>query len=199
MRSRLAPLVLLSMLLAACAGDRPLRGESSGNVVGLLQYSDPENCERSDGCGPEFGIVDSDFSALTPLYGKLKPEHHNLVISVQGRQTSVDRADADFLGGYSAGKAYRVKRYRLLTSIPYHQFLVEQASAYTSGTFGCDLLWDKTFAWRRVNDRVQLLVRMTDTLGNLDPAPYLELAYDGQSGHLVDATVMPEGMNPCAP
>jgi hypothetical protein len=195
--------VMLSLTVAACSGrggarDASLDATSDGDIVGVLFHSNPDTCPLPDGCGPEFSLLDENLSLWTPLEGRLDPEHHHLVIAVEGRTRPIAREHVQFLGNLAAPNQVRVKRYRLLSTIPYHRFLVEQASEFTTRKYGCDLLWDKSFRWQRADDRANLIVRMTNTYSNEEPKPYLELTYDGQTGHFLEETLEPWGTNPCA-
>ncbi|KAA3626446.1 MAG: hypothetical protein DWQ08_08330 [Proteobacteria bacterium] len=168
-----------------------------GVFTGLLHWSDPDTCPFPAGCGPEFSLIDESFSVWTPLEGDFDPAHHNLVVRVEGKTISVDRDHRAFLKEMAAAHAVKARRYRLLSTIPYHEFLVKQAGDFTSRKYGCELLWDKSFSWREIDGRIHLVVRMTDTLGGREPARYLELSYDGQTGHFLREDMRPWGINPC--
>jgi len=190
----------LPLLVAACAqrgGTGGDEGERQGRMVGMLHHSPPGECRLAAGCGPEFNLLNERLDRFTPLYGSFEPEHHHLVIEVDGRPTDIRREDREFLGTLAADRAIRSRRYRVLSEIPFHDFLVEQASAFTTRKYGCDLLWDKTFSWRFVDERVHLVVRMTNTMLALDPKPYLELTFDGTTGHFLEEELEPWGINPC--
>jgi hypothetical protein len=192
----------LCVFMAACSGRgepglQPGAGaDPDGLFTGMLHHSGGE-CPFADGCGPSFSLLDESLSTWTPLEGRFDPEHHHLVVSVDGRKTSIDREHQRFLGDAAAPHGIKAKRYRLLSSIPYHPFLVEQASAFTTRKYGCELLWDKSYRWQQVGDRVHLIVRMTDTFHAQEPMPFLELTYDGETGHFLEEEMQPWGLNPC--
>lgn len=193
-------LVTVIGMLAACGrtpmDDAPL-ATADDPLVGLLQYADPADCPASRYCGPAFSLLNETLDRWTPLDGDLQAVHHNRVISIDGRVTSIDEEDREWFGDAAAPRAIDVRRYRLLSEIPYHSFLVEQASGFTTQKYGCDLLWDKSFRWQRVDGRIHYVVRMTDTFSDAQPRPYLELTYDGTTGHFLAEDMQPWGMNPC--
>jgi hypothetical protein len=194
-------ILFLSLVVGACAGRRDAVGPgdfaASGDFIGMLQYSPPGECPYPSGCGPEFSLLDETLSTWTPLQGDVDPAHNQLVIQVDGRTTGIDRDDREFLGSAAAENALKVRRYRLLSEIPYHDFLVAQASEFTTRKYGCELLWDKTFSWRLAEDRVHLIVRMTNTFHRSDTKPFLELSFDGTTGHFLKEDLEPWGINPC--
>lgn len=194
----------LALLAAGCA-NRPdtVRQEGArigekGKFTGMLHHSDPDACQFPGGCGPEFSLLDESLQSWIPLEGRIDSAHHNLVIEVEGKTTGISRDHREFLRESAGSYGIKVRRYRLLSSIPYHGFLVEQAGEFTTRKYGCELLWDKSFGWEAVGGRIHLLVRMTDTFSNRDPKPYLELVFDGETGHFLQENLEPWGTNPCA-
>ncbi|GJL80909.1 MAG: hypothetical protein DHS20C01_05430 [marine bacterium B5-7] len=193
-------IILPGLSLIACAGqgDRVSNQElDDGQFVGMLHHSVPGECLSHDGCGPTFSLLDETLSRFTPLYGEADPKHDGLVIMADGDITRINKADARSLGDAAAARAIKMKRYRLLSKIPYHDFLVQQAGEYTINTYGCDLLWDKTFSWRYEDKQVHLQVRMTDTFSTMQPNPYVELSFDGTTGDLIGSALSPSDANPC--
>lgn len=188
----------LCLLIAACSspGERAHQA-ADGGFTGMLHYSDSEDCPFESGCGPRFSLLDESLTQWTPLDGRFDSGHHNLVIEVDGRTTSMDRDHLEYFGEAAAPHAIKARRYRLLSAIPYHPFLVEQAGQFTMRKYGCESLWDKSYRWERSGERVHLIVRMTDTFHPDDPKPYLELTYDGESGHFLNEEAQPWGIDPC--
>ena len=193
---------ILATTLAACGGRKSKQTgvdasrSSVERTVGLLQYSDPKLCQNKDGCGPEFSLINDDFSAITAIYGKLNSSHHNLVVLVEGKQVNIKKSDARYLADMSNG-AIKMKRYRILTTRPYYPFLPDAAAKYTTKKYGCELLWDKTYSWRDSKNQTLLLVRMTNTFSPQAEKPYMELAFDGSTGKFVEERANPAGVNPC--
>ncbi len=193
---------LAAIALAGCGrtppGERPPVDADDG-LVGLLHHSVPGGCAKGAYCGPEFSLLNESLDEWAPLEGSLDPAHHGLVVAIDGKIKTTDERDREWFGEAAAPYAIDVRRYRLLSDIPYHDFLVEQASEFTTRKYGCDLLWDKTFRWQLVDGRVHLLVRMTDTQGQsaAASAPFLELTFDGVTGHFLAEDMQPWGVNPC--
>lgn len=199
---KLLLLSTVSLVIAACSGRGGVSDESvartvDGEIVGLLHYSNPDTCPFPNGCGPKFSLLDETLNVWTPLEGRLDPEHHHLVVAVEGGTRPIAREHREFLKDSAASNQIKVRRYRLMSEIPYHGFLVEQASAFTERKYGCELLWDKSFRWETMNDRANLIVRMTNTFSNEETKPYLELVFDGRTGHFLEEIMQPWGVNPC--
>lgn len=204
MTARTLPLVLLVALAALVAGCRSAavdeerqRRDADDGFAGLLHHADPRYCPQADGCGPEFSLLDESLERWTPLSGDLEAKHAGLVIRVDGKERRIDDDHRAWFGDAAADHAIDVKRYRLLSKIPYHPFLVEQAGDFTEAKYGCELLWDKSFRWREVEDRVELVVTMTGAADADGARPYLALAYDGVSGDFLREELVPWGVNPC--
>jgi hypothetical protein len=193
--------VLLIAILVGCGGGKkasvkPTEKVIKGSVIGLLHYSDTDSCQYEAGCGPQFSILNESFNKFTATYGDLDPDHHHLLIQIQGKSTRLNKEDARLLGDMENG-AVKVKRYRLLTKIPYYPFLPDKAQQYTRGKYGCELLWDKTYSWQLVEGRARLNVRMTNTFSSAETKPFLELQFDGNTGHMLQEISHPQGTNPC--
>ena len=164
---------------------------------GFLRYTDLSQCDLSTGCGSEYSLLGEDLSQITPLAGKFSPEHHNLLVEVSGKAGKVNRKYREFLRNSSAGYGIKVKKYRLLSEIPYHQFLIKHAELFTTRTYGCSVLWDKTFGWDVKDNRALLKVKMTNTSSPSDIKPFLQLTYDGITGHLLNQELEPWAAKPC--
>ncbi len=201
--SKFSAVAFATILISGCGGRSGVTSETEvwadaeSDAVGLLNYSDPSKCPFSTGCGSEFSLMNDSLTRFTPLYGRVDAQHKGLVIAVQGKTTQVDKAHREFLRDAGTGHAIKLNRYRLLSKIPYHPFLVEKSTEHTTGKYGCDLLWDKSYRWSKVDDRIHLTVRMTNTFYNADPKPFLELSYDGETGHLLKEDPQPWGIDPC--
>lgn len=196
-QSHSAALILAASLVLAACGRAPVDRVVDDERVGLLHHAEKGNCPSEQYCGPSFSLLNESLDQWTPLEGNIEPAHHHLVVAVDGRQTRIDERDKAWFGTAAASHAIDVKRYRLLSEIPYHPFLVEQASVFTTRKYGCDLLWDKSFRWEVIDGRVHYVVRMTDTFSTAQARPYLELTYDGNTGHFLAEDMSPWGMNPC--
>ena len=193
--------VVTVLLLAACSGKKEqVASERTfsklDSAIGLLHYSDTDKCRDEAGCGPEFSLVNVDFNRYTAVYGKLDPNHHYRLVYVEGKPARIKKEDAQYLGAMSGG-AMKMKRYRLLSKLPYRPFLPEQAAKFTKGKYGCELLWDKTYSWQVTETRTRLIVRMSDTFAQTESKPYVELHFDGNTGHLLEEILETGGRNPC--
>jgi len=202
-KSILVCLIITGLALAACGGRNDTLENTSAmrpgiklDQYGLLRFSPRIPCPFSTGCGPEFSLLSEDLQQITPLTGKLDPAHDGMLVVVQGKSRSIEKKHRDFLRTSSAGYGIKVKRYRIVSAIAYHGFLIEQAEIHTTRKYGCSVLWDKTFSWRIREDRPYLVVKMTNTQAQA-PRPFLELAYDGITGHLMNEVVEPPTLNPC--
>jgi hypothetical protein len=170
--------------------------ETKTELTGMLLVLEPEKCPLVEGCGPHFSLLGRELKSQIAIEGDIMPEHRNLILSVIGSPAPLPTEYVGQSGYERISGIMKVKKYRLRSSLPYHGFLVEQATEYTTRTFGCDLLWDKSFSWTIEDDVAHLIVRMTDTF-SADPQPWVQLAYNGSTGDLIDATVQPEGVQPC--
>ena len=201
--------VLLTVALSSCSMKPKINDSALGaqkelvrpgtklKQSGFLKFTDTSRCDLSTGCGAEFSLLNASLSEITPLGGKFSIEHHNLLVEVEGKSAKVNKKYMSFLQSSSSGYAINVKRYRLLSKIPYHKFLIEQAELFTQRTYGCSVLWDKSFGWEVVDERALLKVRMTDSLNSSETKSFLELTFDGTTGHLFKQELQPWGSNPC--
>ena len=170
--------------------------DSSTELTGMLLVLDPEKCPLAKGCGPAFNLLGRNLQSQVAITGDISPDHHGLIISVIGTPSPLPSDLIDQSGYEKIQAMIEVSEYRLRSSIPYHGFLVEQASVYTTQSFGCDLLWDKSFQWSIEDGIPELSVRMTDTF-NLQPQPWVELIYNGNNGALIRKKTNPKDLNPC--
>ena len=165
-------------------------------LTGLLHIVEAEKCPLVKGCGPVLSLLGRNLKSQVAVIGEIPLEHDKLILTVSG---TPDPLSDELTGksGYERIKAsITIDDFRVRSSIPYYPFLVDQATAYTTENFGCDLLWDKSYSWTIENEDAQLQVRMTNTL-IADPQPWVELAYSGNTGAFISVTAEPANINPC--
>ena len=197
--------ILMPVLLAACS----LRNSESKSVLtdendnmpkkeltGMLQVLDPEKCPLADGCGPQFSLLGRNFNSRVAVQGPFLSDHQNLIVTVIGTPSPLPDELKNNSGYERISAMMSVKKYRLRSTVPYYPFLVEQATIHTTSEFGCDLLWDKSYAWTIENNVTYLNVRMTNTFA-AQPQPWLELSFNGHSGDLTSLKTDPPQLDPC--
>ena len=165
-------------------------------LTGMLLVIEPEKCPLVEGCGPRFSLLGRDLKSQVAVQGDILPDHDKLVLTVIGKASPVPEELKGKSGYERISAVVDVTKYRLRTAIPYRPFLVEQATAYSSENFGCDLLWDKSYTWGIEEGTSQLTVRMTDAFSG-DSPPWVELTYDGNTGDFIGVESQPESLNPC--
>ena len=169
---------------------------SESELTGMLLVINPDDCPLASGCGPQFSLLGRNLTTQVAIQGDIDPAHDKLILSIVGDPSSLPD-DLKTKSGYENVSAQvNVEKYRLRSSIPYHPFLADEAENYASDSFGCDLLWDKSFSWSIANDVPLLNVKMTNTLSP-EPQPWIELTYNGNNGQLIDSAVQPPDVNPC--
>ncbi len=165
-------------------------------LTGMLLVLDPAKCPIAAGCGPQFSLLGQNLITQVAITGDIDPVHAGLILSVEGNTSTLPSELSDQSGYERINTVADVEQYRVLSSIPYHAYLVEAGTKYTTENFGCDLLWDKLYSWDFTQGGTQLIVRMTDTFAS-GSEPWIELSYDGLTGELVHATAHPVVENPC--
>ncbi len=165
-------------------------------LTGMLLVLDPAKCPIAAGCGPQFSLLGQNLTTQVALNGDIDPAHAGLILSVAGNTLPLLSEWRDQSGYERINTMVDVEYYRVLSFIPYHAYLTEEGTKYTTENFGCDLLWDKWYSWDFTQGRPQLTVRMTDTFAS-EPQPWIELSYEGRTGKLANTTAYPAGANPC--
>ena len=166
--------------------------------TGMLVVTDPADCEIVEGCGPRYTLRSSDFSKRTALFGDIQDDHAQHIVTVRGKRKILSESEQQQMNYHGGPEAINVNSYRVHAKIKYHRFLVEQAQLYTEDTYGCSLLWDKSFAWKLIDDVPYLIVRMTDTFSNKSYKPFVELWYNGKTGDLSRENKSSADLDPCA-
>ena len=203
--SRSCTLLIVAVLLSSCGlmernsqsdSESESAGSNESELTGMLVVVNPENCPLVDGCGPQFSLLGRKLETRIALTGEIQPEHENLILSVVG-PTSPLASELEGKSGYDQVSAtVAVEKYRVRSSIPYYPFLVEQATLVTEATYGCDLLWDKSYSWTIENAIPLLTVRMTNTFADA-PQPWVELTFNGDTGELVSDSTSSDSLSPC--
>ncbi|MDH3378536.1 MAG: hypothetical protein OEQ39_16475 [Gammaproteobacteria bacterium] len=197
-------LIVITLSVAACSmvervtDPKEFSGSADLQKTGMLIVSRPIHCESDVACSPRYSLRDSRFIKSTPLLGEIDEEHAQLVITVRGWRKKLTNAEMQTMGHTGSPSAIAVKSYRVHTKIKYHAFLIEQARQFIKKTYGCGLLWDKSFGWKLIDTIPYLVVRMTDTQSNATNKPYIELWYDGSSGEMMREHKSPAILDPCA-
>jgi hypothetical protein len=165
-------------------------------LTGMLQIVDADKCPLVEGCGPVLSLLGRNLKSQIAIMGDIPVEQDKLVLTVTG----IPGPLSDELSGKSGYERIKasmtIDGFRVRSKIPYYPFLVDQATAYTTEKFGCDLLWDKSYSWTIENEEAQLMVRMTNTTV-AEPQPWVELAYNGDSGAFISVASEPANINPC--
>jgi len=154
------------------------------------------NCWIPEGCGPKYQLLDSGLQSYTPLLGDVKESDSGLIIRVTGNKTTLPRSEYRDMNYRGPTEAIRVSFYSVLSTIPYHDFLVNKAGEYTSQKYPClahtvygkvGTNYNKSFSWELMNNTSILKVKMSSS-----DASY-ELWYDGNSGNFIKEIVNPVG------
>ena len=175
---------------------RPSADTYESALTGMLLVLDPAKCPIAAGCGPQFSLLGQNLTTQVAVNGDIDPAHAGLILSVEGNTSTLPSGLSDQSGYERINTVADVKQYRVLSSIPYHAYLAEAATEYTTENFGCVLLWDKLYSWDFTRGGTQLIVRMTDTYAS-GFEPWIELSYDGLTGELIQAAAHPVVENPC--
>ncbi len=165
-------------------------------LTGMLQIIDPDKCPLVEGCGPVLSLLGRNLKSQIAIVGEIPPEHDKLVLTVSGITAPLSEELTGKSGYERVRASMTIEGYNVRSKIPYYPFLVDQATAYTTQNYGCDLLWDKSYSWTIENEESQLRVRMTDTTV-AKPLPWIELAYNGDSGAFISVASNPANLNPC--
>jgi hypothetical protein len=174
----------------------PVANPDAKELTGMLQIIDPDKCPLVEGCGPTLSLLGRNLKSQIAVTGEIPLEHDKLILTVTGIPAPLSEELAGKSGYERVRALMAIDGYRVRSKIPYYPFLVDQATAYTTENFGCDLLWDKSYSWTIENEESQLQVRMTDTTV-AKPQPWIELAYNGDSGAFISVSSEPADINPC--
>ena len=169
---------------------------SETELTGMLLVLDPDKCPLAEGCGPQFSLLGRKLQTQIAITGDISPEHNNLILSVIGDPAPLPSGQSGQSGYENIDATVTVNRYRLRSSIPYHSFLVNEATNFSTSRYGCDLLWDKSFKWS-IKDNIPLLsVRMTNTFSD-NPQPWIELTFNGNDGSFLSEQKSSQEFDPC--
>lgn len=172
-------------------------GDYEIEMTGILRVLLPEDCVI-EYCGPKYSLLNDTLWTEAILIGDIDKNHSNLIIQVFGKEiilTDDDRILINYFGPIDT--AIYVEKYRLISSIEYHSFLVYKAREYTIKKYGCYIAWEKTFSWKIIEDTPYIIVRMTDTFSDCIPLPFIELWYHGDSGKFIKEINSLGGIDPC--
>lgn len=143
------------------------------------------------------------------LLGNIRDSDTGLIIQIIGEEISLPRSEYNDISDWGPTNAIEVKSYKILSKIPYHEFLVEEAGKYTQEKYSClvsipnigyksiGTKWNKEFGWEINDGKAILKVRMTNTDSDEEPQPFYELWYDGNSGQFIKEIKQPTGKNFC--
>ena len=200
----IAGLIVLTLSVAGCGmvervpNPKDFFKRADFQKTGMLIVNTPVQCEGDVDCNPRYSLRDSRFIKSTPLFGDINEKHAQLIITVRGWRNKLTDAEMQTMGHTRSANAIAVKSYRVHSKIMYHAFLIEHARQFTKQTYGCDLLWDKSFGWKLIDSIPYLVVRMTDFDSSATNKPYIELWYDGNSGEMMREHKSSTALDPCA-
>ena len=199
----IAWLIVLTLSVASCGvvervpNPKDFFQRADLQKTGMLIVNSLTPCEGDAVCSPRYSLRDSKFIKSTPLLGDINEEHAQLVVTVRGWRKKLTDVEMQAMGHAGSANAIVVKSYRVHTTIKYHAFLVEQARLFTRQSYGCELLWDKSFSWKMIEAIPYLVVRITDSRSNATNKPFIELWYNGESGEMMRENQSPATLNPC--
>ncbi len=163
--------------------------------TGMLRAID--HCLIPEGCGPKYRIQDEDLRSFMPLLGSIHDSHDQLIISVHGEVVPLPPEQAigfNYAGPY---EAILVEDYSVHSSIPFHDYLVPAARTHAEAIYGCFVPWNKTFGWFLDAGVPKIWVRMTNTLSNETPRPFVQFTFEAQAGALLETIDNLNGQSPC--
>jgi len=169
---------------------------SAFDKIGMLSTG-LGSCLIPEGCGPKYRLVDApDLSerhppyVYTPLLGDIDDDHDQLMIGVIGQPTVLPPEEYGDMNYDGPTDAIAVKSYALLSKIKYHDFLMQEATEYTQQTYGCTIVWNKTFSWEMSEDGPILKIRLF--------GPFIiEMRYNGNTGEFIEEENNLDGYDPC--
>ena len=165
--------------------------------TGMLSVIDPAACGIPEGCGPKYRIWDQELKSFMPLLGPINDSHHQLIISVRGQVVPLPPEQAIGFNYTGPFEAILAEDYVVHSSIPYHDYLVPAARTHAEAIYGCFIPWNKTFGWSLDAGVPEIWVRMTHTLSNDTPLPFVQFTFDGRAGALLETIDNLSGESPC--
>ena len=104
-------------------------------LTGMLLYLDPDKCPLVEGCGPIYSLLGRSLKSQIAITGDLSPEHNHLIVSVVGEPAPLPADLKDKSSYENISAVVAVNGYRLRSNIPYHKFLVDEATNFTTNNF----------------------------------------------------------------
>ena len=192
-KMRTAIFAMISIFsLCGCAN----AGGGGASITGMLIVVD--NCLIPEGCGPRYRLMDENFQNMIPLIGDIRAADSGLIVTARGQWGDLPQGAENDLNYRGPWRAFFADDYQKHSDIKYHSFLVAAAREESQKKYGCAILWNKTFGWKFENSIARIRVRMTDTYAKKSPQPFIEFAFDANSGELLNAPEELNGRNPCA-
>ena len=194
-------MVALSLLVTGCAVKDKIAVTGIGGKyverTGILRISEGHSCLNPQGCGPAYVLLDEKFDNPVALIGEFDNAHNELLIAIEGKQKSPSEKQRNEMNLQNDETVIKIKRYRLLSTVPYRDLLLERSTVDSEKQFGCSVLWDKKLLWRQKGEQVTLIVRMLDSSSQRSVKPYIEIRYDGNTGKILATDTSPADLNPC--
>ncbi len=168
--------VLFGILFQNASASQQFQSPSkTSDVTGILAIQQQQNCfGGAANCPQQYKLYQQNMHHWVDLTGPVDQGLEHYLVRVSGRW-----ADAQH-------SRLRVTTITTLSTMPYHQFLVDAADRYTLSHYPCRLLWDKSFGWAYQQGRAQLVVRLTRFPDQWN-SPRLLLRFDARSQHLLAA------------
>lgn len=122
---------------------------------------------------------------------KMPDEYDQLMAIVYGT------IEKDGITDFNTYDLMTVKGYKILSKVPYHDFLRDEKGRYTEAEYGCKIRWNATFGWEYTNDQPIIKARMFDTKEGENEGTFIELWYNGNDSEFIKEENNLGFKNPC--